>query len=255
MLTALLAAAVAGLASGIGTFPFFLTRHIPRRLYDAILGVGAGLMLSAATLGLLGHALEGSLGVTRVMMVVGGLLAGAALMAVGDRVVPHLHAAGHSHDHAEEHKHVRRGILLSGAMALHRLPEGFAIGAAFAAGDEAAHSLGRLLAMAVGFQNVCEGLVMSAPLIHGGKSAAQTLLLVTLTGLPMPIMAAVGYFFSRELGGALPFLLSLAAGALITLTSTEIIPETHGHGSESLATLGIIGGFGVTIVLRATLGH
>ena len=254
MLTALLAAAVAGLASGIGTVPFFLTRHIPRRLYDAILGVGAGLMLSAATLGLLGHALEGPLGLARVTMVVAGLLAGAALISVGDRVVPHLHAAGHSHDHAE-HEHVRRGILLSGAMALHRLPEGFAIGAAFAAGDEAARGLGMLLAIAVGCQNVCEGLVISAPLIHGGKTGVQTLALVTLTGLPMPIMAAVGYFFSRELAGALPFLLALAAGALITLTSTEIIPETHGHGSEAPATLGIIGGFGITIVLRATLGH
>jgi len=255
MITALLAAALAGLASGVGALPFFVVRTIPRRLYDGILGIGAGLMLSAATLGLLGHALEGSLDAARVGMVVAGLLAGAALISVMERLVPHLHAAGHTHEHAEDHKHVRRGILLSGAMALHRLPEGFAIGAAFAAGDEATRGLGLLLATAVGFQNVCEGLVISAPLIHGGKTGAQTLLLVTLTGLPMPIMAAVGFFFSRQIGGALPFLLALAAGALITLTSTEIIPETHGHGSEAPATLGIIGGFGITIVLRATLGH
>src|SRR5437867_505450 len=106
MLTALLAAAVAGLASGLGALPFFLVRALPRRLYDAILGVGAGLMLSAATLGLLAHALEGPIGAGRVAMVVGGLLAGAALIAVGDRVVPHLHAAGHSHEHADDHKHV-----------------------------------------------------------------------------------------------------------------------------------------------------
>jgi len=53
----------------------------------------------------------------------------------------------------------------------------------------------------------------------------------------------------------LPLVLALAAGALITLTSNEIIPETHGHGGEVPATLGIVGGFVITIALRAVLGH
>src|SRR5262245_10538971 len=103
MLTALVAATAAGLATGLGALPFFLTESIPRRLYDGILGVGAGLMLSAATLGLLGHALEAPLDAARVAMVMGGLAVGAALIIIADRLVPHVHAAGHPHEHNHEH--------------------------------------------------------------------------------------------------------------------------------------------------------
>ncbi|HJZ85283.1 MAG TPA: ZIP family metal transporter [Polyangia bacterium] len=253
MLVALVAALASGLATGLGVLPLLLTPKLPRRLYDGILATGAGLMLSAATLGLLGHALEPPIDGTRLFQVVLGLGAGAALIVAADRLVPHLHAAGHPHDAA--HEHVRRGFLLTGAMALHRLPEGFAVGAAFAASGGVARGLGMLLALAVGFQNVCEGLVMAAPLLHGGMRRPRVVGVVTLTGLPVPAAAAVGYLFSAELGAALPAVLALAAGALITLTSNEIIPETHGHGGEVPATIGIVTGFGVTIVLRATLGH
>jgi ZIP family zinc transporter len=252
MLIALVAAIAAGLATTLGVLPLFLVSALPRRLYDGVLGLGAGLMLSAATLGLLGHALEPPLDGTRVVIVVVGLLAGAALILVADRVVPHLHAAGHPHDAG--HSHVRRGLMLLGAMALHRLPEGFAVGAAFAAGGPT-RGLGFLLALAVGFQNVCEGLVMAAPLLTGGIGRAKTLGLVALTALPVPLAASAGFLFSQELQASLPAVLGLAAGALITLTSNEIIPETHGHGGEVPATLGIVAGFGITIVLRAALGH
>jgi ZIP family zinc transporter len=255
MLEALAAALIAGLATGVGVLPFFLTETLPRRLYDGLLGLGAGLMLSAATLGLLTHALEPPVAAARLAQVVIGLCAGAALIVVADRLIPHMHAAGHSHAHAQHHhEDVRRGYLLTGAMVLHRLPEGFAVGAAFAAGRDG-HGLGHLLALAVGFQNVCEGMVMAAPLLHGGVGRLRTLALVTATGLVVPAAALAGYAFSQTLSGGLPLVLALAAGALITLTSTEIIPETHGHGGESVATVGIVGGFLITILLRATLGH
>ena len=58
MLLALAAAGLTGLATGLGAFPFFFLRRLPRRAYDGILGLGAGLMLAAATLGLLAKALE-----------------------------------------------------------------------------------------------------------------------------------------------------------------------------------------------------
>jgi zinc transporter ZupT len=59
MTNALVAAALTGLATGLGAFPFFFVRALPRRAYDGILGLGAGLMLSAATLGLLSEARTG----------------------------------------------------------------------------------------------------------------------------------------------------------------------------------------------------
>ena len=146
----------------------------------------------------------------------------------------------------------RLGVAMSGALVFHRLPEGFAIGASFATGETA--PLGGLVAIAIGLQNVCEGLVGTAPLRAGGLSAWKALGIAVLTGVTMPLAAALGYLFSRHIEGALPFALALGAGSLIAVTSIEIIPETHSHANEAPATVGVVLGFVFTIVLRVALG-
>jgi ZIP family zinc transporter len=293
VLSVLLAATATGLCTGVGALPFFVISRLPRRAYDAILGFGAGLMLSAATLGLLGHALGrirpagGPLSVTTLLLVIGGFGAGFLILLVVERLIPHEHAGGHrehllhggrrpeddeaphehgpddGHDHdpgpagpatAERERAMqhRLGVAMSGALVFHRLPEGFAIGASFATGETA--PLGGLVAIAIGLQNVCEGLVGTAPLRAGGLSAWKALGIAVLTGVTMPLAAALGYLFSRHIEGALPFALALGAGSLIAVTSNEIIPETHSHGNEAPATVGVVLGFVFTIVLRVALG-
>ena len=287
VLSVLLAATATGLCTGVGALPFFFLTRLPRRAYDAILGFGAGLMLSAATIGLLGHALGrirpagGDLRIGTLVLVLVGFGAGFGILFVVERLIPHEHAGGHRehllhggrreddeapHDHDHDHDHApvpstaereramhhRLGVAMSGALVFHRLPEGFAIGASFATGETA--PLGGLVAIAVGLQNVCEGLVGTAPLRAGGLSAWRALGIALLTGVAMPLAAALGYLFSRHIDGALPFALALGAGSLIAVTSNEIIPETHSHGNEAPATVGVILGFVFTIVLRVVLG-
>jgi zinc transporter, ZIP family len=300
VLGVLLAATATGLCTGVGALPFFVIRRLPRRAYDAILGFGAGLMLSAATIGLLGHALGsirpvgGRLSVTTLLLVLGGFGAGFLILVVVERLIPHEHAGGHrehllhggrrpeddeapgrsvdghAHHDGLGHGHApdpaaaksvaereralshRLGVAMSGALVFHRLPEGFAIGASFATGETA--PLGGLVAIAVGLQNVCEGLVGTAPLRAGGLSAWKALGVALLTGAIVPLAAGLGYLFSRHIEGALPFALALGAGSLIAVTSNEIIPETHSHGNEAPATVGVVLGFGFTIVLRVVLG-
>jgi ZIP family zinc transporter len=268
---ALVAATITGLMTLLGVVPFFFRETISRRLYDAILGMGAGLMLSAATLGLLAHAVHdlregGVLQVGQLAQVLLGFAAGVLMLVVMERLIPHQHAGGHlehitrQHDamdsvHPHEHEHheqVRKGLLITGAMTIHRIPEGFAIGAGFAAGP--ANTLGWVLAVAVGFQNACEGAVMAAPLRHSGWGRLRVLAVVGATGLATPIAALVGFVVGTHAAGVLPFFLALASGALIYLISNEIIPETHSHGNEGLATLGLVAGFMVTIVV-SSLGH
>jgi ZIP family zinc transporter len=252
VLYVLVIATLTGLTTGLGVVPFFFRTTLPRRLYDAVLGMGAGLMLSAATLGLLGAALErvraaGRLDAGALAQVVCGFAAGVLMLIALERL-PHEHAGGHP-EHAE---HARQGLLISGAMTIHRLPEGFAIGAGFVGGTT--RSLGWVLAIAVAFQNACEGAVMGAPLRHAGWSRARVLGAVTATGLATPIAALAGYGLGAHIGGALPFFLALAAGALIYLISNEIIPETHSHGNEGLATLGLVCGFVITVTVIALGG-
>ena len=87
----LVAAAVSGLATSLGALPFVFVQSVPRRVYDGILGLGAGLMLAAATLGLLSEAVHdvragGVMDWGRLALVVIGFAVGVALAAVMDRL-------------------------------------------------------------------------------------------------------------------------------------------------------------------------
>jgi ZIP family zinc transporter len=273
MMRLVLAATLTGCATAVGALPFLVARSISRRAYDTLLGFGAGLMLAAATLGLLPAALHGvrsggHVDVGALASVLGGLAAGALLLLLMDRLIPHLHAGGH-HAHQEgetdagghEHCHHstvderarHQGVLVLGAMTLHRLPEGFAIGAGFANG--ATRPLGILLATAIALQNAVEGAVMAAPLRRGGLSSIKLLGLVLLTGAAVPVAALVGYNLTAAVTGALPIALSLAAGALVYLTCNEIIPESHSHANERRATFGVLAGFVLVILLQTIAPH
>lgn len=259
---ALLAAVMTGLATVLGAVPFAFVRELPRRLYDGILGLGAGLMLAAATLGLLGEALhdlrvDGELDIARLLSVLLGFGAGVALAAAMDHLIPHRHAGGHHQHLGHELGHdihdreARRGYAVVGALTLHRIPEGLAIGAGFAMGGPS--HLGLMLAIAVGLQNVCEGIVMAAPLRQGGVSPTRGLFVVGLTGLATPAATLVGFCTAEIAARSMPFLLALAAGTLIYITSNEIIPESHSHGYEGTASAGVAFGFALILVLRAVL--
>jgi ZIP family zinc transporter len=263
----LVAAAVSGLATSLGALPFLFVRSLPRRAYDGILGLGAGLMLAAATLGLLSEAVHdvrgaGGLDLGRLALVVGGFIVGVGVAAVMDRFIPHHHAGGHhqhlghepghdAHDHAHSPAEARRGYAVVGALTLHRIPEGLAIGAGFAVPGSS--HLGLLLAIAVGMQNACEGLVMAAPLRQGGVSGRRGFVIVAATGLVIPAAAVLGGALAGLATSAMPFILALAGGTLIYITSNEIIPESHSHGHEGTASGGLVAGFLLTMVLQAIL--
>jgi ZIP family zinc transporter len=258
-----LAAAISGLATSLGALPFLFVRELPRRTYDGILGLGAGLMLAAATLGLLGEAIQGVRGpngleVARLVLVAVGFAAGVGLAAAMERFIPHHHAGGH-HEHLghaaghdpHDQEATRNAYAVVGALSLHRVPEGLAIGAGFAV--PGATHVGVILAIAVGVQNVCEGIVMSAPLRRAGVSAWHGFAIVALTGLTIPAAAVAGQLAAGAAVAAMPFALALAGGTLIYVTSNEIIPESHSHGNEGTASGGLVLGFLLTMILEAVL--
>ena len=52
----------------------------------------------------------------------------------------------------------------------------------------------------------------------------------------------------------LPWGLVFAAGAMLYVISHEIIPETHRHGHQDRATLGLLFGLIIMMYLDVTLG-
>jgi ZIP family zinc transporter len=110
-----------------------------------------------------------------------------------------------------------------------------------------------LLVISVGLQNICEGVVMGAPLRLAGVSPLRGLLVVAASGLAVPFGAMLGHLLSASATSMLPIVLALAGGILIYVTSNEVIPESHSHGHEGTASTGVVLGFLLTMVMGAVL--
>ncbi len=239
MKQALLASLLAALATGLGGALVAFLPRLSRAYYDVLLGFSAGVMLAAGTLALLGPALRGN----GVFAVSAGLAAGALLVFLLERYIPHLepHFAP---QFAGPEK--RLGMLLLIAMTLHHMPEGLAVGVAFAAAD---HSLGFVVALAIGLQNIPEGLAVAMPLRAAGFSRLRAISLATASGMAQPLAAVLGVWFVDFVGQMVPFALALAAGAMIFVASDQLIPESRQRPEAKAPSLGLIAGFLLVAIL------
>jgi len=226
--------------TALGALPALaLHGEIPDKLMDMLYGLAAGVMLSASAFSLLTPALE----LGSIWEVTLGFVAGSALIEASDRAIPHLHPI-----YGEEGppSRLRRVWLLILAMVIHNFPEGLAVGVAFGSGD---FSRAVALTTAIGIQNVPEGLAVSAPLVREGYGGLRAVLYSALTGLVEPIGGILGALAISSARGALPAAMGLAAGAMIFVVSDEMIPESHRKGHERWATLGVIAGFALMMLL------
>jgi len=251
---ALAGSGVAALATALGALPALFVRKISVRWEDIMLGFGAGVMAAAASFSLI---LPGVAAGTEILgskpagaaIVAAGLLLGALFLLLADKAVPHEHlSAGR---HGPDWMHLRRVWLMVFAIALHNFPEGMAIGVGFSGGDT---SVGVPLAAAIAIQDIPEGLVVAVALRTVAYAPWQAALAGALTGLAEPLGAIIGVALTSGFAPLYPAGLGFAAGAMIWVVSHEIIPETHRKGHEQAATLGLIGGFVVMMMLDTALG-
>ena len=250
---ALVGGSVAALATALGTLPVLLSHRLSQRTHDSMLGFGAGVMLAACSFSLiipaLGAAKAQGAGAWEAGGLVGGaILLGALLLLVVDRVVPHEHfVKGLEGPRARAMKRVWLFVL---AIALHNLPEGLAIGVAYAGTDPVS---ALALATGISIQDVPEGMVVALALRSVGHGRLTACGLGVLSGLVEPIAAVFGVAVISLSAGLLPWGLAAAAGAMLYVISHEIIPESHRQGHESFATGGLVIGFVVMMLLDTAL--
>ena len=245
----------AGLATTtLGALPALVLRGIPQRLEDSLLGMAAGMMLAASAFSLLLPGLEAGAEVLGSKpfgagIVVLGMGLGVLLMLGLDQFTPHAHEeTGPCGPGAER---CGRVWLFVFAIALHNLPEGMAIGVSFSQGDL---SVGLPLTTAIALQDIPEGLAVALALRGAGLLPGTAVLVAAASGLLEPLGALLGVGLSSGLAWAYPMGLGLAAGAMIFVVSHEVIPETHRNGHQTPATIGLMAGFAVMMVLDTTLG-
>ena len=241
----LLTALGVGGATVIGAVIGFLFKNLSHKFSDIVLAFAAGVMLSAAVLGLVIPSIEYG-GKYGIIVTVLGIFAGAAVLNCIDRLVPHLHKlSGGTEEAHSGNERVNKILLFVLAIAIHNLPEGIAAGVGFGSGNNAE---ALLIAGGIALQNIPEGMVIIAPMLAAGIKPKRTFLYAALTGLVEVVGTLLGYFAVSVASFILPFALAFAGGTMLYVVSDEMIPETHAHGSERGATYALLFGFCLMLV-------
>lgn len=241
-------------ATALGALPALLLRVLPQRLEDTLMGMGAGMMLAATTFSLLQPGLDAG------TLILGNALSGTAIVVLGmgfgvllmlglEQFTPHEHES--TGPIGPGHTRYSRMWLFVFAIALHNLPEGMAVGVAFSQGSLSA---GLPLAVAIALQDIPEGLVVALALRSIGHARLPAVGVAALTGLLEPLGALLGLGLASGFPLAYPLGMGLAAGAMLFVVSHEVIPETHRNGHQLPATLGLMAGFAIMMLLDTTLG-
>lgn len=245
---------VAFAATSLGVLPVVVVKRMPQKMADVMLGFAAGMMLAASAFSLIlpgiaaGEAMFGS-AFAASGTVAFGMGLGVLLMMGLEQFTPHEHQTTGKHGPGAES--VSRGWLFIFAIVLHNLPEGMAIGVAFAQGDL---SVGIPLTTAISIQDIPEGLAVALAMRSAGGSVRSAIGVGLLSGAIEPIGALIGVGLSAGFAATYPIGLGLAAGAMLFVVSHEVIPETHRNGHQTTATLGLMAGFALMMVLDTALG-
>jgi ZIP family zinc transporter len=243
-------------ALGAGTV--FLARDIERKFLDMMLGFAAGVMIAASYWSLLAPAIEMSEGgplPSWIPPAVGFVLGGVFLRLV-DYILPHLHRGETSPEGVKTTW--QRVTLLILAITLHNFPEGLAVGVAFGAAASGFPSAtvagGIALALGIGIQNFPEGMAVSMPLRREGQPLFKSFWYGQLSGIVEPIAGVLGAAAVLVARPILPYALAFAAGAMIFVVAEDLVPESQNNGNTHAATLGVMLGFTVMMILDVALG-
>lgn len=247
--------------TALGAALVFTTRTVNQKFLDAMLGFAGGVMIAASFWSLLSPALEMAEGgpLPAWLPVAIGFLLGSVFLLGIDKILPHLHPNAPLQDAEGIHpSKKRRSTLLVLAITLHNIPEGLAVGVAFgavAAGFESASLTSAVaLAIGIGIQNFPEGVAVSMPLRRDGMSRRKSFYYGQFSGMVEPIAAMIGAAAVTIMAPILPYALAFAAGAMIFVTAEEVIPGSQEKGNKDLASMSLMIGFTVMMILDVALG-
>lgn len=223
---------------------FFFAGEIKLRVCSAMMGFAAGVMLAAAVWSMIIPAIERAESAAlrpAWLPAALGTLVGAAFLMWLDALI------------ARRGRFAVGGTtpLLITAITVHNIPEGMAVGLAFALaanGDGAAGAAA--LALGIGIQNFPEGAAVSLPLRQLGMPRGRAFITGVLSGAVEPMFGVLAVLAVAGVQGIMPWLLGFSAGAMLYVSMRELIPEAKGR----TGIVGFFTGFLLMMVLDVALG-
>jgi zinc transporter ZupT len=237
-----LAALGTALATGLGALPLLAVRIQGPRWLGISNAVASGVMLGAS-LSLLTEGAQRN---------APRALAGTVLGALFVWAVQHVLTVGHhSHVGALSGADARKALLIVAVMTAHSVAEGVGVGSSFGGGD----TLGVVIAIAIAIHNVPEGLAISLVLVPRGTRVRTAAWWSIFSSLPQPLLAVPAYLFVAAFTSILSAALGFAAGAMIWMVITELIPEATRRISQRLVVEAGGAAFVVMFALQTVLIH
>jgi ZIP family zinc transporter len=231
-------AAGTALATGIGALPVLALGAARARAAQGVLsGIAAGVMAVAAVVGLLMPAYRDG----ATTSVTAGAAAGVVALVLVRR------ALGHRAIAKGRSAAGTRSLLVIGVLFAHSLPEGFAIGSAYASTQA---GIGLFVITAIAIQNVPEGTATAAAMQPAGYSPARQVWGAILTSVPQIPGALVAWLAVEQISGLLPISFALAGGAMLALVVVDLLPDAWKHGSH----LRVVAGTGLGAGLMFAIG-
>ncbi len=227
-----------------GLIALILARITPVQL-STMLGFSAGIMISVVAFELMPEALE----MGGLFWALLGLILGAVIMLGVDVILPHMHILGETE--GVHSPFIKAGVVLGIGIGMHNLPEGLAIGVA---GFQDL-SVGIALAVAIALHNIPEGMGMAIPLKIGKISNGKIILSTVAVGIPMGLGALIGGLIGQISPEVIALALGFAAGAMLFITCDEMIPQAEKLAEGHSATLGIVTGVIIGIIILAAIPH
>ena len=247
------------LGTSLGSAMVFLMKNkINKKVEKTLLGFASGVMIAASVWSLLIPSINMTEEQGKVAWIPAavGFLLGIIFLLVLDSLIPHLHLDS---DKPEGLKaKLKKTTMMIFAVTLHNIPEGMAVGVAFAgalAGNTGiTMSAAIALAIGIAIQNFPEGAIISMPLKSEGISKTKAFIYGTLSGAVEPVAAFITILLTSLVVQILPYLLSFAAGAMIYVVVEELIPESQSGAHSNIGTIGVAIGFVLMMILDVALG-
>lgn len=242
--------------TALGSLVVCFFREMNKKVLNTVLGFSAGVMIAASFWSLLSPAIDLSeeLGYIAWVLPTIGFIVGGLFVLLSDKFLDRVLKNKRGLKGADS---LKRSILLVSAITIHNIPEGMAVGVAFggiASGVSGMTLIGAImLAVGIGIQNFPEGAAVSLPLRNEGFSRFKSFMIGQASALVEPISAILGVILVLAVRSILPFLLSFAAGAMLAVVARELLPESVKE-NKNLATLGLICGFTIMMILDVALG-
>lgn len=257
VIQALIATLFTYFVTALGASLVFFFKGVKRQILDAMLGFAAGVMIAASFWSLIVPSIElcKDLGYSIWLMPALGFVSGGLFIVAASILMDKYSFTTISKD-SNKLSTIKRLILLVVAVTVHNIPEGFAVGIAFGGSKLGLEGLSLLsaisLAIGIGLQNFPEGAAVSLPLYREGFSKKKSFMYGQLSGVVEPIAGVIGAISVFSIRAFLPFMFTFAAGAMIGIVAAELIPESA-HKSKNLATVGVILGFTIMMILDVAL--